>query len=431
MRFCVVGLGYVGLTLAVHLVKKGFDVYGVDVSNVVIDALHDGCAHFYESNFDEEVKIALDTGRFHFGKEVTQYEGETVYIVTVGTPLGKNGKVNLEPVRTVSNGIGGMLRNGDVVILRSTVRLGVSRNVVKPILDASGKQYSLGFCPERTIEGRALEELENLPQIVSGIDEESTARVNEIFTKVSRETVVMNSVEEAETVKLLNNSERDLMFAVANEIALMCDVKGLDAHNIIAAANYKYPRSSLKRPGPVGGPCLEKDPYILTEGFLEDAYVPKLFLTGRGINERIMGDTFELFANIFQQRMGREPKKIAIVGMAFKGVPPTGDMRGSVVYTLVDVIRKRFPLAELVGHDYLATAQDIESAHCTPQSNVASALNEADMIIMQNNHPDYALEPWRNLMSKDALLLDFWNQLDAGSSIDPERYYRFGALQAK
>lgn len=429
MRLCVVGLGYVGLTLAVHLVRKGFDVDGVDVSDAVIEALSEGRAHFYENNFDIEVKNALDSGRFRFGKSITPYDGETVYIVTVGTPLGKNGQVNLEPIKAVSEGMIRVLQDGDTVILRSTVRLGVTRNIVKPALDASGKAYYLGFCPERTIEGKALEELENLPQIVSGIDDPSAARVNEIFSKISRETVVMNSVEEAEMVKLLNNSERDLMFAVANEIALMCDAKGLDAHKIIGAANYNYPRSSLKRPGPVGGPCLEKDPYILTEGYLEESYVPKLFLSGREVNERIMADTFGAFADIFQQRTGRDPRKIAILGMAFKGVPPTGDVRGSLVYTLVEAIKDRYPDVPLMGHDYLATAADIETAQCAPFSEVASAVAEADMVILQNNHPDYAREPWRDLLPAEALVLDFWNQLSVDAAIDRGCYLRFGALQ--
>jgi nucleotide sugar dehydrogenase len=428
MRFCVIGLGYVGLTLAIHLVRKGFRVDGVDVSDRVIGALSEGRAHFYEKNFDTEVKKALDSGRFIFGKSIVPYDGTTVYVVTVGTPLGDNGKVNLNPIQEASKSISRVLQNGDCIILRSTVRLGVSRNSVKPILDASGKKYFMGFCPERTVEGKALEELENLPQIVSGIDEQSTKKIVEIFSRISREVVVMNSLEEAEMVKLVNNSERDLMFALANEIALMCDAIGLNAHKIIDAANYNYPRSQLKRPGPVGGPCLEKDPYILTEVFFGEKYIPKLFKIGREVNESIMALAFNIFADIYESRMKTAPKKIAILGLSFKGNPPTSDMRGSMAYRLVEAIRQRYSDVELIGHDYLASDEDIESTQCTPESDVKNAIASANMIILQNNHPNYALESWQDILPSNALILDFWNQLANRKDIDQSCYFSFGSI---
>ncbi len=180
------------------------------------------------------------------------------------------------------------IKSDDLIILRSTVRVGVTRNIVKSELDKSGVNYFLAFCPERTLEGNAFEELATLPQIISGIDKHSLKKVREFFQPVCSEVVELNSVEEAEMVKLLNNSERDLMFALANEIAMMCDSKGLNAYNIINAANYKYPRSNIRNPGPAGGPCLEKDPYILTEGFIGESYVPELFQKGRRVNESII-----------------------------------------------------------------------------------------------------------------------------------------------
>lgn len=430
MRFCVVGLGYVGLTLAVHLTKKGSYVEGVDRSDKVIDALKNGRSHFYENQFDEELSGALKTGRFVFGKEIKKCTEKRVFIVTVGTPMGKGGRVNLDSIRAVSKEISSVLWNEDIVVLRSTVKVGVTRDIVKPILDATGVNYYLGFCPERTIEGKALEELNTLPQIVAGVDAESCGKVADVFSSFSNEIIILNSVEEAELVKLLNNSERDMMFALANEVALMCDAKGLDAHKVIAAANYKYPRSNLKQPGPVGGPCLEKDPYILTEGFQEESYVPSLFLMGRKVNERIMADAFVAFANIYQSRMNRQPQQITVLGFAFKGMPITGDMRGSPVYMLVDEIRKRFPSARLIGHDYLADRADIEHAQCEPKDEVESAVANADMVILQNNHPSYSLERWHEIIPEDALILDFWNQLSDNDIIDQDRYFRFGAMAA-
>jgi len=421
-KVCVIGCGYVGLTLAVYLAKKGMYVYGVDKSKEVIDALKNNRAHFYEANFDNELKKVINKN-FYFGYELPIIDDKTVYIVTVGTPL-KNGEhtVNLSPLEDVCHSLKKILKAGDVVILRSTVRIGVTRNVVKPILDQSNVHYYLSFCPERTLEGCAIEELSTLPQIVSGIDVDSLNEVKKFFSDVSSEVIPVNKVEEAEMAKLLNNSERDLKFALANEIALMCEDKGLDAYSVINAANYKYPRSQIKFPGPVGGPCLEKDPYILTEGFLDSSYVPSLFLASRKINESIIYSGVKRALEYYKSINNEYPKNIGISGFAFKGNPPTNDIRGSMVFSLIEQIRKYDLDITLYGHDYVVSKDVIESLGIEPVTNVKELLNKTQLVFIQNNHPSYKNDlTWEEHNS--VVLFDFWNQIP---KIDGNKCIVFG-----
>lgn len=406
----IIGLGYVGLTLGVYLSNKGVKVHGVDISDTILDCLNQRKAHFFEEDFDRHLVQAIDSGNFTFGKNWISSSSPTAHIVTVGTPLGDDKLVNLDPIRSVLKILKQHLREQDIVILRSTVRVGVTRDVVKKELDQCEKPYYLGFCPERTLEGSALEELASLPQVISGIDQSSLEKIKSFFDQIAAETVSMDSVEEAEIVKLINNSERDLSFALANEIALMCDAKGLNAALVIKAVNHKYSRSNIKRPGPSGGPCLSKDPYILTEGFLSGSYVPKLFAVGRAINEDMIEISLKRLFNGFST----DPKKITILGFAFKGSPPTGDMRGSLVHPVLHLLKERYPNAEIVGHDYLADPEEMHRTGVTVEKDITKAVRKADLVILQNNHPQYSQELWKELrekMNPEAFVFDFWNQL--------------------
>ena len=143
--------------------------------------------------------------------------------------------------------------------MRSTVKIGTTRNLVHPVLEASGKRFDLAFCPERTVEGQALEELRWLPQIVGGETLDVTVRAGQLFQFLTPTVVRVSSVETAEMVKLVDNSQRDVHFAYSNEVARVCDVIGISAAEVIQAGKRGYPRTNLPMPGPVGGPCLEKD----------------------------------------------------------------------------------------------------------------------------------------------------------------------------
>ena len=152
---CIVGLGYVGLTLAVALAEVGFSVLGIERDKKVVDTIRSGKAQFSEKGLDPRLKKVIDAGQLRATDDWTECGTSNVYIVTVGTPLNKEGATDLSSIKAVASQIERFLKDDDLVILRSTVRIGVSREIVKSTLDASGKRYDLAFCPERTIEGRA------------------------------------------------------------------------------------------------------------------------------------------------------------------------------------------------------------------------------------------------------------------------------------
>lgn len=219
---CIVGLGYVGLTLAVAMADAGFRVHGVETAELVLAALRTGKAHFVEVGLNAKLAEQIAAGRFTFGSDFDPEARSTAYIITVGTPVGENKRVRFESMKTVAENVARVLRPDDFV---------------KPVLDRTGHPYALAFCPERTLEGRALQELRSLPQVVGGIDANSTFRASQMFSFLTPSVVRVNDPETAELVKLVNNTQRDYLFAFANEVAAVCDQLGLDAAEVIASGN--------------------------------------------------------------------------------------------------------------------------------------------------------------------------------------------------
>lgn len=412
-NICIIGLGYVGLTLAVAMADAGFRVHGVEINPQVLDALREERAHFVEVGLNAHLGEQLRDGRFTFGETFDPAMGATTYIVTVGTPVGDDKRTRFENLNAVVGAIAGVLKGGDLVILRSTVRVGTTRETVKPILDAVGCQYDLAFCPERTLEGKALLELRTLPQVVGGIDVGSTFRASQMFSFLTPSIVRVNDPETAETVKLINNTQRDYTFAFANEVAAICDVLGLSAAEVIASGNLGYPRANLPMPGPVGGPCLEKDPYILAEGLERHGFTPHLAIAARRWNEDLPARTVAMIAAEFARRSEADPARIAVIGLAFKGRPATDDLRGTLAEPLVALLKARYPAAELVGWDPLVADAGIRTLGLEPSDSLERAFDGASLVLIQNNHECFAQMDLAGLsvrMAKPAMIYDYWSQ---------------------
>ena len=414
---CIVGLGYVGLTLAVAMADAGFRVHGVEVSEAVLARLRTGHAHFSEAGLDAKLAEQIASGRFTFGTSVSDPDAAaaTAYIVTVGTPVGDNKRVRFESMSEVAHGIATVLKPDDLVVLRSTVMVGTTRTFVKPILDKAGQDYCLAFCPERTLEGRALLELKTLPQVVGGIDVISTFRASQMFSFLTPSVVRVNDPETAELVKLVNNTQRDYTFAFANEVAAVCDTLGLSAAEVISSGNLGYPRAALPMPGPVGGPCLEKDPYILAQSLESLNFTPSLAIGARVWNETLPQRTVaQLAARLKTLEVGSRPR-IAVLGLAFKGRPETDDLRGTLAKPLIEQLRGQFPEAELVGWDPIVDRAGIQSLGLVPCESVTEAFRQTSLLILQNNHPAFAtldLTALSAAMASPAIIYDFWNQHD-------------------
>ncbi len=406
---CIIGMGYVGLTLAVVLAEADYHVTGVEIRQEVVDKLNACKPHFHEVGLDRMMKK-------HIGKNLhittnMPAEKQDVFIISVGTPVDNDTREPLMKfINSSSESVKNALSDDSLVILRSTVPVGVTRNVVKPILDQSGKKYHLAFCPERTIEGKALIELKELPQIVGGLNDESVSKASNFFRKITPTIMEVSSLEAAEMIKIVNNTYRDVLFAYANEMGLICEKLKLDSVEIAKAANFGYERSNVPIPGFVGGACLSKDPYILLSVCKQKNHVPELIMGGRRLNESLPAHIVEKAAEkLTAKGKNIATAKVFVSGFAFKGRPETDDTRDSPTLLLLDALRKH-GVTTIYGHDFIVTEDQLRELQVMPTS-IEEGFAGADCVIIANNHRSYERIDIENLvqrMNKPAVVLDCW-----------------------
>lgn len=414
---CVLGLGYVGLTLAAVMADVGYKVIGVDRNEALVEDVKAGKPHFHEKGL-EELLVALARR-----PEPPRYLAELAepcaqaYIISVGTPILKPAMVpNLDYVRRAATEIGRVLCRGDLVVLRSTVPVGTTRKVVLPVLEQlsglkAGPDFSLAFCPERTVEGKALRELRELPQIVGGVDPHSAETAAHLFRRNTPAIIDVGSLEEAEMIKIMDNTYRDVMFAYANQIALLCEAIGLDMVPLVRAANSGYNRNNIPVPSPgVGGACLSKDPYILASVCREAGVDPLLFELGRRINEHMPVHTCRRTAAELQ-RVGKSLKgaEVLVLGFAFKGRPETSDLRDSPT---LDLLRELAAAgAHVRGYDPVVTPDEIAQLGARP-CGLKEGFDGVDAAIIMLNHQafeDMDLASLLEAARKPVVVIDGWH----------------------
>ena len=288
----VVGLGFVGLTFALTLADAGVSIQGIEKDPEVRKNLRNGVPHFHERGLEPMLDEHVgDTLTIH--DDVSAVDSD-IYVLCVNTPLDDEQDIDTSALQAAAREVGENLSVHDLVIVRSTVVTGTCREVVVPTLEAAsdlvaGQDFFVAYAPERTIAGNALNELKSLPQVIGGINKSSADYASQLFQMFSKTTVPVSSLEAAETVKLLNNSYRDLRFAFANETAMICNEWGLDTHEVIHAANEGYDRNQIPSPSPgVGGACLTKDPYFLGLSGEYRGYDPVLPAASREVNEAMI-----------------------------------------------------------------------------------------------------------------------------------------------
>ena len=208
---CILGLGYVGLTLAVVMADVGFKVTGIEIKQEVCDLIKQGRAHFYEPGLEEKLRRVIQNGSLICENKIPLNYRGTVFIITVGTPLDNRGLTRLDMIENVANEVSAKIKSGDLVIMRSTVKLGATRKYILPILQKNESFFDIAFCPERTLEGKALSELRQLPQIVGGIDRQATLRAAQLFQNLTPTVVRVSNIETAEMIKLITHSEMVLL----------------------------------------------------------------------------------------------------------------------------------------------------------------------------------------------------------------------------
>jgi UDP-N-acetyl-D-mannosaminuronic acid dehydrogenase len=433
----VIGLGYVGLTLAVTLAEAGFQVTGIEKREEIRSNLRKGISHVFETGLESMLQIQLEKKTFQVADSFTDLKDCGVFIVAVNTPV-VNGVPDVSYVEAAIEEICPLLTAGTLVILRSTVPVGTCRSVVKRIIEANtpyavGQDIGLAFAPERTIQGSALVELRTLPQIVGGINELSVEQTTRLFSRMGASIVSMTSLEEAEIVKLINNSFRDVSFAFANEVALLCERFNIDAARVIQSANNGYGRNLIALPSPgVGGLCLSKDPYMLSNAYPQfEGSTQTLPERARWINEFMPKHIAERILN----ELGKGGKsmshlKLFVMGLAFKGEPETNDLRNSPALDLARALMKHG--LTVYGYDAVVPRDAIEQEG-VKWAEIEAGIEGADAVMVMNNHRSFSrlnIYQLTKTMNTPAILFDGWNMFKREEVERPPhlRYMTMGYL---
>lgn len=419
---CVVGLGYVGLTLAAHMASRDVCVFGVDQSTERLAKLHRREPPFYEPQLSTQLERHIGRG-FRIGPAVPS-EAFDAFVIAVGTPVGADLAPDLSHVRAAAESIAPHLGERPLVILRSTVPVGTSRRVVLPLLQERAPDVRLAFCPERTVEGRALQELQVLPQVIGGLDEDSVFAAELLFSRLTQTTVKVSSLEVAELTKLADNCYRDVRFAFANEFSTLCKHLGVDPLETIRAANTGYSRTDIPPPGFVGGPCLSKDPYVLLDSIPRELHPVSVVRAARETNLRLVDSIAAEVGALIRERDLVEHGKIFITGFAFKGRPATDDLRDSPTVRFIERLRQIVEPRRLFGHDFVASDESIAALGLTPCA-LADGFRDADLVLVMNNHEGYGdLDLFRltETMPEGSILLDCWHVLRASGVSDRVHY---------
>jgi UDP-N-acetyl-D-galactosamine dehydrogenase len=386
-HIAVIGLGYVGLPVAVSFARKGFQVVGFEIDASRVDELSSGYDRTREVPGSE-----LKHPTLSITADVEALKAANFFIVTVPTPIDDALVPDLTAVHGASRTVGAALKKGDIVVYESTVYPGCTEDECGPILAEvsglkCGADFTLGFSPERINPGDTAHRFETIVKVVSGQDAKTLDVVAETYAAVVEAGVHRApSIKVAEAAKVIENTQRDLNIALMNELALINSRLGIDTGDVLAAARTKWNFLGFT-PGLVGGHCIGVDPYYLTHKAQQVGYHPQVVLAGRRVNDG-MGRHVGHECVRLLTRMGRAKPRVAVLGVTFKEDVP--DVRNSKVYDIIDELRS-FGV-EVVVHDPHADgrASEAHGAALSPPDSLAPV----DAVIFAVAHKEFRDGAW-------------------------------------
>ncbi len=400
----VVGLGYVGLPVAVAMSKK-FRCIGFDIDRRRIGELRDG------HDRTEEVETHdLKESRIEFSDDPGSLKQAHFHIIAVPTPIDQANQPDLRPILSASQSVGPALKKGDLVVYESTVYPGLTEEICIPVLEKfsglkAGIDFKVGYSPERINPGDREHTFTKIKKVVSAQDQESLDRVSEVYGAVVTAGVYRAaSIQVAEAAKIIENTQRDLNIALINELAIIFERMGIDTHDVLAAAGTKW--NFLKfTPGLVGGHCIGVDPYYLTHQAEKLGYIPQVILAGRRINDN-MGKFIatQTVKKIIQSGNEVTGARVAVLGLTFKENCP--DLRNSKVF---DIIRELQEFGvEVLAHDPLVESSEVEHEYGIPSVAYDQISNCAGVVVAvaHDAFREISTEEWHRLMPKEAVLID-------------------------
>ena len=383
-RIAIIGLGYVGLPLAVEF-GKVVDVIGFDINNERIQELKNG---FDRTREVDETELKASS-RLSYTSDKTELKGANYFIITVPTPVDDSKKPDLRPLISASKTVGSALKKGDIVIYESTVYPGCTEEVCVPILEGTSgltfnKDFYAGYSPERINPGDKLHRVTTIKKVTSGSTPEVAEKVDSLYKKIiTAGTHKASSIKVAEAAKVIENSQRDINIAFVNELALIFDRIGIDTNEVLEAAGTKWNFLPFK-PGLVGGHCIGVDPYYLTHKAESLGYHSQVILAGRKINDNmgiyIANCVIKLMA---KQDVAINKANVLVLGITFKEDCP--DIRNSRV---VDVVNELVSYGTNVDvYDPHADASEVH--HEYGLTIIASPQKKYDAIVLAVSHKEF------------------------------------------
>jgi UDP-N-acetyl-D-mannosaminuronic acid dehydrogenase len=384
------GGGHVGLPLSLALADAGLRVGVYDTNQATLDRIAQGEMPFMETGADELLQKVLATGRLTLGSDGTMIERTRQLVVVIGTPVDEFLGPSMTVFEKAVGQIAPHIKDGTLVVLRSTVYPGTTAFVTQRLAEA-GCVVDVAFCPERIAEGFALEELHSLPQIIGADDERAAERATALFMHLATKTV-RTTTKEAELAKLFTNTWRYMKFAVANEFFMIADQAGVDYGNVLNAIRFEYPRArDLPGPGFAAGPCLFKDTMQLA------AFTASHFPLGQAAMQVNEGLPAYIVGALEKEYGTLRGKTVGILGMAFKA--ESDDIRASLSYKL----RK---LLMWAGAHVLMTDPYVVDDRMVPLETVVA---KSDILILGAPHKVYKE---LSLGGKD--VVDVWGAMGGG-----------------
>ena len=404
-KICVLGLGYVGLPLAVCFARK-YKVIGFDINEDRISKLKNG--------FDETGEIdrkTLEKTSLKFTSNIKEIKQANIFIITVPTPVDDFNTPDLRPLKLATETVAQVLKINDIVIYESTVYPGCSEEICVPILEQKStlqynKDFFLGYSPERINPADKAHSVENIIKVTSGSTPAIADRIDQLYkTVITAGTFKANSIKVAEAAKAIENAQRDINIAFVNELAILFSKININTNEVLAAAATKWNFLNFK-PGLVGGHCIGVDPYYLTHKAKSLGYHPELILAGRRLNDNMAYFVACEMAKLMIKKGHNSESIILILGLSFKENCP--DMRNSKVFDLAAHLED-FGFKVLL-HDPLIDEQQLSIQH---QKQYIKTLNhDYKGIILAVNHQVFAKLDFTKLKDKQAILYDLKNALD-------------------
>lgn len=422
-KIAVIGLGYVGLPVAVALARK-FPTVGFDISSRRVQELQNGTDRTREVEPED-----LQASTLTFTSDPDDLKGTTMYVVAVPTPIDVNRRPDLAPLEGASRTIGSVIEPGAVVVFESTVYPGVTEEFCGPIIEEvsglkAGVDFKLGYSPERINPGDKEHTLERITKVVSGQDEESLERIARVYESVVEAGIYRApTIKVAEAAKVIENTQRDLNIALMNELVLIFDRMDISTTDVIEAAATKWNFLPFQ-PGLVGGHCIGVDPYYLTNKAEELGYTPQVILSGRRINDGMGRFVAQKLVKMLASGgvpLGRA--RVGVLGVTFKENVP--DMRNSRVPDIIDELRE-YGIEPLV-HDPLVDAPDARDELQLQLSDWEDleGLDGLILAVPHEQYPDMVCNELARLVKPNAAIVDVKAMLRERTLPESIDYWRF------